>query len=173
MEAEMGKKESALAGAETEDEFGVRDEQNSAYKQINSNVARTLQAAAEFCTQSEIGAVFENRDLKLNCLPDPLSGLRKLEASREWRLQRFGGGMTEKQRGILVDELTEIQEAINDLEQQKYEVWGLIHSYLKQRPKGLGAVIITLPLRMSGKDIATIDLMTRKAVICTYKEGGS
>ncbi|MDD4032962.1 MAG: hypothetical protein PHO79_07715 [Desulfoplanes sp.] len=166
----MCKKESALPGAKTDDEHGIKDEQNSAYKQINSNVARTLQSAAEACQRSSIGAIFEHKNLKLTNSPDPLSGLRKLAANREWRLEKCGNKMSDKQREILLDELSDIQEAINVLDEQKYEVWGLVYSYLKQLPNGLSAAIITLPLSMSGQGIATIDLMTRKALICVYPE---
>ena len=67
--------------------------------------------------------------------------------------------MPDKQRQIVLNELSDIMDTINALEEQKYEVWGLIHSYLKQLPKGLNAAIITLPLSMNGKGIATIDMI--------------
>lgn len=166
----MSEKESALPGAKTIEEPQGEDSKNFGNHKLNQNVVRTLQAAAEGCQRSSIGAVFENIDLRLTNIPDPLAGLRKLATLRESRLTRFGESMTDKQREILTDELFSIQEAINILDDQKYEIWGLIYSYLKQLPKGLGSAIITLPLSMSGKGIATIDLMTRKAVVCIYEE---
>lgn len=138
-------------------------------KQQNRNVQRILDNLQDI-ELSGIGAVFEHIDLNLNNTPDPLSGLRKLAANREWRLEKCGNKMSDKQREILLDELSDIQEAINVLDEQKYEVWGLVYSYLKQLPNGLSAAIITLPLSMRGKGIATIDLMTRKAVVCIYEE---
>lgn len=138
-------------------------------KQQNGNVQRILDNLQD-SEISGIGAVFEHIDLNLNNTPDPLSGMRKLAANREWRLGKYGNKMSDKQREIFLDELSDIQEAINILDEQKYEIWGLIYSYLKQLPKGLTAAIITLPLSMSGKGIATIDLMTRKAVVCIYEE---
>ncbi|MGB4013644.1 MAG: hypothetical protein WBK97_05715 [Bacteroidales bacterium] len=138
-------------------------------KQLNGNVQRVLDNFKD-CELSEIGALFEYKDLKLKNIPDPLSGLRKLAANREWRLEKYGAEMPDKQRQIVLNELSDIMDTINALEEQKYEVWGLIHSYLKQLPKGLNAAIITLPLSMNGKGIATIDMMSRRAVICINKE---
>jgi hypothetical protein len=78
--------------------------------------------------------------------------------------------MTEKQRTALIEELRDLNEVILTFEAQKYEIWGIIVNHLEQIPRGLTAAIITLPLSMSGKGIATIDLMTRKAVVCIYEE---
>jgi hypothetical protein len=80
--------------------------------------------------------------------------------------------MSEKQKDGILEELRDLNEVISNFEAQKYEVWGLISQYLEQLPKGLGAVVITLPLSTSGKGLATIDLMSRKAVICKYAEEG-
>ena len=120
---------------------------------------------------SGIGHVFENKDLRLKNTPDPLSGVRKLATLREWRLKRYQDNMSEKQKDGILEELRDLNEVISNFEAQKYEVWGLISQYLEQLPKGLGAVVITLPLSTSGKGLATIDLMSRKAVICKYQEG--
>ena len=126
----------------------------------------------EDCEMSGIGHVFENKDLRLKNTPDPLAGVRKLATLREWRLKRYQENMSEKQKDGILEELRDLNEVISNFEAQKYEVWGLISQYLEQLPKGLGAVVITLPLSTSGKGLATIDLMSRKAVICKYAEEG-
>lgn len=137
----------------------------------NKNFLSVLQNL-EDCQLSGIGHVFENKDLRLKNTPDPLSGVRKLATLREWRLKRYQDNMSEKQKDAILEELRDLNEVISNFEAQKYEVWGIISQYLEQLPKGLGAVVITLPLSTSGKGLATIDLMSRKAVICKYAEEG-
>jgi len=148
----------------------VKKECTQCDRRQNANVQRILENLHEV-DLSGIGAVFEHKDLRLNNISDPLSGMRKLVATRERRLATYGNKMSDKQREFLIDELSSMQDAIDVLDDQKYEIWGLIYSYLKQLPKGLSAAIITLPLSMSGKGIATIDLINRKALICVYPEG--